>query len=545
MKKKFAMRSSDAPQADSLPLIRRAFETLREDQRVPAEWHKREAMREKGQFWTPPWLAETMAAWVTVNSPAVLFDPAVGPGTFFAAARSVGYAGAFAGYELHTQVFAERDPNKLVDSDFGQVTEGDFIRATVDHRYPAIISNPPYIRHHRLTAREKQELRALAVRWLGFPLDGRVGLHLYFLLKSLEILDNEGRLAFLLPADVCEGVSSARVWGRICERFCLEAVMTFTEEAAPFPQVDTNAMVFLLSKRHPAESVLWLRVQKRDPLAILAALRADGARDHSAVIRQLSEALSTGLSRPPRPEMNGLPLSSFAKVVRGIATGANQFFFLTRKQISEFGLSECHFARAIGRTRDCRDSVLTQDHLDGLEVSGRASWLLKLGAVPKEDLPEPLRHYLSVGEEQGLPERSLIRTRRPWYRMEHRAPPPLLFAYLGRRACRFVLNRAAALPLTGFLCVYPFDESPEAVEGLWRALNHPDTVRNLAFTAKSYGSGALKAEPRQLERLLIPSHVLEEPGLREPSRPRNLSQPPGVRPRGITDSPLRQERPAS
>ena len=182
-------------------------------------------MREKGQFWTPPWLAETMAAWVTAKAPPILFDPAVGPGTFFAAARSVGYTGAFAGFELHAGARAERDPGKLREADFAQVSTGDFMRAPIGRRYPAIISNPPFIRHHRLTARQKNGLRAGAARWLGFPPDGRAGLHLYFLLKSLELLDREGRLAFVLPADVCEGVSARRVWARICGRFCAEAVL--------------------------------------------------------------------------------------------------------------------------------------------------------------------------------------------------------------------------------------------------------------------------------------------------------------------------------
>jgi hypothetical protein len=485
----------------------------RMNQRIPTVWQEREALREKGQFWTPAWLAETMAAWVTAKAPPILFDPAAGPGTFFAAARSVGYTGTFAGFELHAEARAERDAARLGEADFEQVSAGDFIRARIGRRYPAIISNPPFIRHHRLRAGEKHALRARAARWLGFTPDGRAGLHWYFLLKSLEILDREGRLAFVLPADVCEGVSAGRVWARICGRFRAEAVLTFAKEAAPFPQVDTNAMVFLLSNRPPAETLLWVRVRKRDPQSILAALRRSWGQDATVVSRPLAEALSTGFSRPPRPEQDGLPLASFAKVVRGIATGANEFFFLTRKQVGELGLSERHFARAIGRTRDCRGSVLTQDHLEGLEGGGRATWLLKLGAEPKAAFPEALKHYLEGGEEQGLPGRSLLRTRRPWYKMEHRAPPPLLFAYLGRRDCRFVLNRARALPLTGFLCVYPFDDGPEAVEKLWRALNHPDTVPNLAFTAKSYGSGALKAEPRQLERLLIPSQVLLETGL--------------------------------
>jgi hypothetical protein len=100
--------------------------------------------------------------------------------------------------------------------------------------------------------------------------------------------------------------------------------------------------------------------------------------------------------------------------------------------------------------------------------------------------------------------------------MEQRTPPPILFAYLGRRDCRFILNEARVVPLTGFLCVYPWDTSRESVERLWRALNHPATIRNLAFAGKSYGGGAVKVEPRQLESLEIPLSVLKELGLKSP-----------------------------
>ena len=100
--------------------------------------------------------------------------------------------------------------------------------------------------------------------------------------------------------------------------------------------------------------------------------------------------------------------------------------------------------------------------------------------------------------------------------MEQRIPPPILFAYLGRRDCRFILNEAGVVPLTGFLCVYPWDTSREAVKRLWRALNNPNTLQNLAFAGKSYGGGAVKVEPRQLDTLEIPTSVLREVGLKSP-----------------------------
>lgn len=458
-----------------------------------------------------------MAAWVIAEHPAILFDPAIGPGTFFAAAREAGFPGDFAGFEVDDIVLAESYKLGLKPSELRDTIVGDFIGQQIGRSYPAIISNPPYIRHHRLSEEQKKELHQLSKHCLGFSLDGRVGLHIYFLLKCLDHLAPNGRLAFLLPADVCEGVSSTAVWKRLGEKYRIDAVVTFGESAAPFPSVDTNAMLFLLSHRQPSKQVRWLRILKPDSKAIMAALDGAATDQGDALTiqhRNLDELLATGLSRPPRTNgLAGVPLSAFARVVRGIATGANEFFFLTAEQVRKHCLDKSRFKRAIGRTRDCPSDIVTREDLEKLDRAGRPTWLLSLGKEPEQDLPATIRNYLKIGEQMGLPTRSLIETRKPWYRMEERTVPGLLFAYLGRRDCRFILNRAGAVPLTGFLCVFPWDESETYVRKLWLALNHKDTQANLVFVGKSYGGGALKVEPRQLDALEIPLHVLKEVGL--------------------------------
>ena len=39
----------------------------------------------------------------------------------------------------------------------------------------------------------------------GVILDGRAGFHVYFLIRALTLLEENGRLAFIMPADTCEG----------------------------------------------------------------------------------------------------------------------------------------------------------------------------------------------------------------------------------------------------------------------------------------------------------------------------------------------------
>lgn len=483
---------------------------------LPAGGPAREALRRKGQFWTPAWLADVMVRWVLADGPARLFDPAVGPGTFLTAARRAGFRGGFAGFEPDGRVL-EQGASGLSPADRAGIVAADFLAATPEGREHAIVSNPPYIRHHRLDPERKQALAAVAEGFLGFALDGRTGLHVHFLLRCLALLAPGGRLAFLLPADVFEGVSAEPLWRAISGRFRLEAVIAFGPEAAPFPGVDTNALVVLISHCAPSASLAWLRASAPEPGEILAALGASSPRGAvggtQVWVRDRDEAITTGLSRPARPEGAAfVRLGELARVVRGVATGANDFFFLTASRAAELGLDRQFLHRGVGRTRDCLKNTLTTADLDALDRAGRATWLLRLEREAASDLPTSLRAYLEGAERLGIPDRHLLAARRPWYRMERRPPPPILFAYLGRRNCRFVLNEASAIPLTAFLCLYPLDGRPGQIKSLWQALNHATTQSNLAYVGKSYGRGAIKVEPRQLERLEVPIHVLEEVG---------------------------------
>jgi adenine-specific DNA-methyltransferase len=128
----------------------------------------------------------------------------------------------------------------------------------------------------------------------------------------------------------------------------------------------------------------------------------------------------------------------------------------------------------------------------------------------EQEINDPaLLDYLQKGKQLDLPNRPLIQQRRPWYKMEKREIPPLLFAYLGRRDIRFILNEADVLPLTAFLCVYPYRKDKDGIMGLWKALNHPDTLKNLKNVGKSYGTEAIKVEPNNLKNLPIPAHIVE------------------------------------
>ena len=470
-------------------------------------------MREKGQFWTPGWVAEAMVGYALAGGAKTLFDPAVGAGAFFRAARLISRDLRLRGVEKDPAALAHAEASGLAKADLAGVEVADFVSREDARSWGAVVANPPYIRHHRLPPELKTGLRAFAKRLLGESLDGRAGLHIYFLLRALESLEPDGRLAFIIPADACEGVFAPSLWRWITTAYRLEGVVTFTREASPFPNVDTNPVIVLIRNAAQLPRFQWAQCRRAGTAALkewLGGGLGNPSNDDLYVCeREVEEGLTTGLSRARTTvKANGPVLGEFARVLRGIATGANEFFFLTRSRAEQLGIAPEFLLPAVGRTRDVPTDEITEEMLRELDERGRPTLLFAPDGRARDQFPAAVRRYLSKGEQSGLPRKALISQRRPWYKMETRQAPPFLFAYLGRRNARFIRNRARCVPLTGFLCVYPRIEEPSFVESLWRALNHPETLANLSLVGKTYGNGAIKVEPRALERLPLPASVL-------------------------------------
>jgi len=484
-------------------------------QSLPTNWTEREILRDKGQFWTPSWVAEAMVSYVSEETDLV-FDPATGRGAFFEALLKLNkHKISFFGTDIDKNVLSDEIYNK--NACF--VEDRDFIKNPPLRKFKSIVANPPYIRHHRIDEETKFLLKTLSTAITGFAIDGRAGYHIYFFIQALNHLEKDGRLAFIMPADTCEGTFAPKLWKWISEKYCIEAVITFDEKATPFPNVDTNAIIFLIKNSKPTNNIYWVRsnhAYSADLLEFVSSKFTKHKFDSLEIIsRKLKEAINTGLTRPEQIHNDfKYHLIDFAKVMRGIATGSNEFFFLTAKQVKKLKIPKEFIKRAVGRTKDATSNILTDHNIKILEEKERPTYLFSING--QDTLPKSVLNYLKVGEEMGLPNLSLIKQRKPWYKMEKRDIPPLLFAYLGRRNTRFILNEVGVLPLTGFLCVYPIYTDKTYIRNLWEALNHPDTIDNLKLVGKSYGSGALKVEPGNLKKLPIPEHIVKQFDLKRP-----------------------------
>lgn len=485
---------------------------LTADMSPPTDKKNRETLRENGQFWTPDWIADPMAAYALRNGSSTLFDPGVGAGSLFRAGRRLkGLGLKLRGREIDPLALKAAENSGLTTKDLSEIELKDFVLHPPYEKYLSIVSNPPYVRHHRLPKSSKIILHTFARNLIGNSIDGRAGLHVFFFLHCLNILAPGGRLAFIVSSDICEGIFAQTLWSWVISKFCLDAIVMFAPNASPFPNIDTNAMLILIRNSPPQKHFTWARLTKSHGNSLLRWVELNtpinaNIPDIEITQRTLEEGYSTGFSRPPnKTQATKYRLGDFARVTRGIASGQNDFFFMTAEKARELKIPDEYFVRAVGRTRDIINKSFTKEDLCRLEASNRPTHLLSIDEnESQENFPDGLAHYLKIGEENGISKLPLISTRNPWYRTEKRMPPPFFFSYLGRGNIRFIRNYTDAVPLSCFLCIYPFDLSSDNIEWLWSIFSDTRTLENLRLVGKAYGNGSLKVEPRALQQLQLP-----------------------------------------
>src|SRR5262249_59622123 len=113
-------------------------------QKLPSDWAAREALREKGQFWTPRWVAEAMVAYCLAGGAESVFDPAVGAGAFFIAAKELAHKKRrqinLFGSELDRDALRQAKSNGLSARHLQRVVIGDFVLPPSDRLFPATLA---------------------------------------------------------------------------------------------------------------------------------------------------------------------------------------------------------------------------------------------------------------------------------------------------------------------------------------------------------------------------------------------------------------------
>lgn len=460
--------------------------------------------RRLGTFFTPRPVVEFMldAAEHLLPDPKVVIDPGAGVGAFSLAAKRRWPLAHVLAVDINVATLgllgAQSDGAiDLVLADYLSWARGPNLPSGEPRLW---VGNPPYTRHQDLSMPLKKAGAAAAG---DLVTSGLAGLSAYFLAATVRSMAPADTLCFLLPGSWTEARygKPLRVALRDLGNRPIDFV-GFASDLDVFPGTRVTAMVLVLG---PDRSGMPRPMRTATARLTLSGVSASKATERSRIDGAINDLGGWLWPRRRSSVAGGSQLGEIATVRRGVATGANEYFLLTRANRDR--LPAAATARAVRRLRHVASDALTLAAHDQLDSQGERCWLLQID--DPELLADPaVGAWLNAAKEAGVTERYLVKHRDPWYRVEHVVPPDLLISPMGKRRMRVVTNEARAIPANALYGVYLKDPGSARAIAAW--LNGEDGQVALLERARTYGANLFKLEPRDLLTIRLPRGVLGE-----------------------------------
>ncbi len=472
------------------------------------------------------------------NSEISFLDPAIGTGSFYSALLST-----FSSSQITAAMGYEIDPLcglasldlwneqqiKLYIADFTRVVPPN----TNDQKPNLLICNPPYVRHHHLQKAEKQRLQKLGEQETGLKLSEQASLYGHFLLISHNWLAESGLAGWLIPGEFMSVNYGRQIRKYLLTKVTLLHIHYFTPNDVQFEDALVSSAIVWFRKAAPPDNhavkltyggtLLKPETSKNFSINHLSSkakwsgLFLDTDNEKAQVdldIKKRREESILGKEREDTitgKNKRQLLLSDFFEVKRGIATGANKYFILGPKQVSEFRIPEEFLTPVLPNPRNLKSNIVEADEY-GNPILDQKSYLLTC-SLPEEDIENKypsVWKYLQMGKEMGISNGYLCQSRKLWYLQEKRPGCTFLCAYMGRQddkkstPFRFILNLSNATATNSYHILYPksilkkvLEDNPNLVKLIWQAFEAISS-KTLTQEGRIYGGGMHKMEPGEL-----------------------------------------------
>ena len=442
------------------------------------------------QFFTPEKIAEFMCQWVLQGKPKTrVLEPAYGLG-IFSRILAQNTTLPVDAYEIDGEIYASAltaRPNGV------NLRNEDYFASDWNAKYDAIVCNPPYLKFHDY---DNATYIPDVNNHLRTKLNGFTNLYTLFLLKSIAQLKEGGRLAYIIPSEFLNSDYGVEVKRALIESNTLQHIIIVDFTECAFDDALTTACILLCERRTGSVSVRFSLVNNIEGLnTCLSEYVEYNTTELDADIKWKSYYEEGNSCK-----YNHLvPFSKFAKVSRGIATGANEFFTFKPSKADVYNIPEECLMPCICKAVDAPQTFFTQNEFTKLINGDKTAYLFNGSTAPNN---KNVLRYIHLGEESEINKRYLTASRSPWYAIENRPPAPIWVSVFNRNGLRFIRNEANIYNLTTFHCVYPKNTEVN-VEVLFAYLI-TDVAKDIFLdNSRQYGNGLVKFEPNDLNKGMV------------------------------------------
>lgn len=455
--------------------------------------------RDLGAFYTPAFIVRPMVDWTLRQNPARIVDAGCGSGRFTQSLARITRAEIVAIDMDPLATLMTRASLAVLRYRNARVVNDDYLRIALPPfgGRTAFIGNPPYVRHHELSADVKAQASVTATR-LGHSISGLAGLHALFFLQTAALAKKGDVGCFVTSAEWLDTNYGSIVRDLMTNGLGGTRIVSFPPDVVAFEDAMATAAISYFEVGSYPERISFLlednpKSRRKIDVGGNAVARAAlmNSKRWSPMLR--GDTLERDCDRPV--------LADIARVHRGTATGGNDFFVMTKRRARDLGIAEFCMP-VISRAKEIQDA-------DGIILDDKDRMVVLVIPPGFDRGSHPaLDAYLRSGESGDWPdgpvcERWIPAHRKPWYLVK--ASRPLIVAtYMARSAVRFALNPHGLALLNVGHGIYP--KNPMPIDRARELVERLNAMRDeFVGLGRTYHGGLEKFEPREMERLPLPA----------------------------------------
>lgn len=464
-----------------------------------------------GAYYTPDRLSAIVADWAISSPTDRVIEPGFGGCGFLVAAKlrleALGQAHPhdfISGCDVDEEAFGYLKKIFGFDSSAQQFPKIDFLLAKsgetwAGRKFQVALGNPPYVAYQALGAKRDQYQATLKqAGWGG--LSARASLWAYFVLHALSFLETGGRIAWVLPGSLVRANYAAYVKKVISKCFSRAAIFHVHERLFSRVGADEESVILVADGFNEGGISAISEHYVEQAGDLVDALRQ--WRDLKAV-KSSNQRVTAQEILDNACNLKSIALGDILTARIGLVTGDNKYFLFTRQRAADEGLAVKDLHQIIAKGAMAPGLIYGKRELNQSIECGHTCYLLSSPTLNSNR--KDVARYLGVYPDDKIKNTSTFKKRKKWHETIDGNVPDAFWPVMRDLGPKIILN-PLGVHCTNTLHRLFFKPGVTLLSRKVAAICLQSTYAQLCaeLSGRSYGSGVLKHEPRDVEKIKIP-----------------------------------------
>lgn len=462
----------------------------------------------RGGYYTPKAITKFISEWAVRLPTDTVLEPSCGDGAFLESVCARLSELNCSPQALASQVIGiELDPseaNKAAQYPATVINEDYFTYyRACNSRHDVIVGNPPFIRYQNFN----EEFRQIAFELMqahGFHPNRLTNIWLPFLLLSCKMLNDNGRIGMVIPAELFQVDYASEARNFLSEYF--DSLILITFKQLVFDGIQQEVILLLGERTSVQKGIQVIELESlKDLLENVSNITTAEVKelDHNSEkwVKYYLSSDELYLLKRLSLDSRITPTTELFDVNVGLVSGENDFFIITKDVVEQFNLFN-HVIPIVSRAEQVKGLVFSETNFNEVASGNKRVFMFTPEDKPFKELSLEEQKYITHGEQQNFHTNFKCRIRKKWYIVPRTWPPEAFLIRQANLYPRLILNNTDSM-VTDTLHKVRFHNGVNC-NAVVAAFVNVYTLALSETVGRSYGGGVLTFEPGEIRKLRIP-----------------------------------------